>query len=138
MSRECGFPAWRLFGLEYFSLVGVGSPGVGPYVVRNPDHFLFRRTDRPEAARTATRSAAPPGGRCRSRSATRAMCGSRRWRGSSSSRRREGMAQPVEDPPGITLLAEGFADWRKVAFAWDYFQRPVPRGKAPPIPSRPR
>ena len=43
MSRECGFPAWRLFGLEYFSLVGVGTPGVGPYKVRNPDHFLFRR-----------------------------------------------------------------------------------------------
>ena len=36
MSRECGFPAWRLFGLEYFSLVGVGAPGVGPYKVRNP------------------------------------------------------------------------------------------------------
>ena len=43
MSRECGFPAWKLFGLEYFSLVGVGTPGVGPYKVRNPDHFLFRR-----------------------------------------------------------------------------------------------
>ena len=42
MSRECGFPAWRLFGLEYFSLVGVGASGVGPYVVRNPRHFLFR------------------------------------------------------------------------------------------------
>ena len=45
MSRECGFPAWRLFGLEYFSLLGVGTPGVGPYKVRNPDHFLFRTAD---------------------------------------------------------------------------------------------
>ena len=42
MARECGFPAWRLFGLEYFSLVGVGVPGVGPYKVRNAGHFLFR------------------------------------------------------------------------------------------------
>ena len=27
MSRECGFPAWRLFGLEYFSLDGRGHAG---------------------------------------------------------------------------------------------------------------
>ena len=33
----------------------------------------------------------------------------------------------------MTLLAEGFADSRKLAFAWDYFQRPVPLGKAPAI-----
>ena len=44
-----------------------------------------------------------------------------------------GGAQPTEDPAGITLLAEGFADSHEVAFAWDYFQRPVPLGKAPPI-----
>ena len=42
--------------------------------------------------------------------------------------------QPTEDPAGMTLLAEGFADSRKVAFAWDYFQRPVPLSKGPPIP----
>ncbi len=45
-----------------------------------------------------------------------------------------GGAQPAEDPAGITLLAEGYADPKRIAFAWDYFQRPVPLGKAPPIP----
>jgi hypothetical protein len=38
----------------------------------------------------------------------------------------------------MTLLAEGFADALKVAFAWDYFQRPVPLSKAPPSRWRPR
>ena len=44
-----------------------------------------------------------------------------------------GGAQPVGDPAGITLLAEGYADARKIGFASDYFQRPVPLGKAPSI-----
>ena len=44
-----------------------------------------------------------------------------------------GGIQPIKDPAGITLLAEGFADCRKIPFAWDYFQRPVPLAKAPPI-----
>ena len=34
----------------------------------------------------------------------------------------------------MTLLAEGYADPKRLAVGWDYFQRPVPLGKAPPIP----
>ena len=47
-----------------------------------------------------------------------------------------GMAQPVNDPSGITLLAEGVADWKNVSIGapWDYYQRPVPAAKAPAIP----
>jgi hypothetical protein len=47
-----------------------------------------------------------------------------------------GMAQPKEDPSGITLLADGIADWTKVNIGepWDYFQRPVSREEAPPYP----
>jgi hypothetical protein len=46
------------------------------------------------------------------------------------------MAQPTEDPSGITLLADGITDWSKLAIGepWDYFQRPVPAAKAPSIP----
>ena len=46
----------------------------------------------------------------------------------------EGGTQPIEDPAGITLLAEGFADPKRVPFAWDYFQRPIPADKMPAIP----
>ncbi len=43
---------------------------------------------------------------------------------------------PSEHEARITLLAEGFADWKNVAIGapWDYFQRSVPAAKAPAIP----
>jgi hypothetical protein len=132
MARECGFPAWRLFGLEYFSLVGVGTPGVGPYKVRNADHFLFRRPndlklrDGDPIGGTPGRPLPQPiGHEGDARVSTIA-----KFLVEASP---DGGAQPTEDPAGITLLADGYADASRVAFAWDYFQRPVPLGKAPPI-----
>jgi hypothetical protein len=133
MSRECGFPAWKLFGLEYVSLEPVGAPGVGPYKVRNPDHFLFRQpndlklqqgdsfADNPGHALPQ-----PIGHEGDARVSTIAKF--------LVTPPPEGGTQPVEDPAGITLLADGFADPKRVAFAWDYFQRPVPADKLPPIP----
>ena len=47
--------------------------------------FPVQRTDRPQAARGRSPSARHPAGHFRSRSAMRATCGSRRWRGSWSS-----------------------------------------------------
>lgn len=133
MSRECGFPAWKLFGLEYFSLEGVGTPGIGPYKVRNPDHFLFRRPNAldlndgdPFANTPGLPLPQPIGHEGDVRVSTIAKF--------LVEPPPEGGTQPTEDPPGITLLAEGFADMTKIPFAWDYFQRPVPLGKAPPIP----
>ncbi len=132
MWRECGFPAWRLFGLEYFSLVGVGTPGVGPYKVRNPDHFLFRRPNDLKLSEGDTFAGTP------GRALPQPIGHEGDARVSTIAKflvepRSDGGAQPTEDPAGITLLAEGFADSQKVAFAWDYFQRPVPLAKAPPI-----
>jgi hypothetical protein len=135
MSRECGFPAWRLFGLEYFSLVGVGASGVGPFVVRSPDHFLFK-----EPIDLKLREGDGLGG-----SPGRAMPQPIGHEGDVrvSTLARflvepppPGMAQPTEDPSGITLLADGIADWTKVNIGepWDYFQRPVSRDKAPKAP----
>jgi hypothetical protein len=132
MSRECGFPAWRLFGLEYFSLVGVGAPGVGPYKVRNADHFLFRRPS-DLGLRDGDNLGGNPGhplpqpigheGDARVSTIARFLV----------EKPPAGGMQPTEDLAGITLLAEGFADARKIGFAWDYFQRPVPLAKNPPI-----
>jgi hypothetical protein len=132
MARECGFPAWRLFGLEYFSLVGVGAPGVGPFKVRNAGHFLFRRP-RELKVRDGDTFGGNPGhalpqpigheGDARVSTIARFLFEAPPL----------GAAQPVEDPAGITVLAEGYADARKLAFAWDYFQRQVPPGKMPPI-----
>lgn len=133
MSRECGFPAWRLFGLEYLSLEAVGSPGVGPYKVRDPDHFLFRQPNDlklhegdPFAENPGHALPQPIGHEGDARVSTIAKF--------LVVPPPDGGTQPVEDPAGITLLAEGFADPKKVGFAWDYFQRPVPADKMPPIP----
>ncbi len=133
MWRECGFPAWRLFGLEYFSLVGVGAPGVGPYTVRRADHFLFRQPHdlQLRAGDTFGNTPGRPfpqpiGHEADARVTTIAKF--------LIDPPPDAGTQPTEDPAGITLLAEGFADPRQVAFAWDYFQRAVPLSKAPPIP----
>ncbi|HEY4308944.1 MAG TPA: LamG domain-containing protein [Pirellulales bacterium] len=132
MARECGFPTWKLFGLEYFSLMGVGTPGVGPYKVRNPDHFLFRKPiDLALQPGESFGGAAgqplpqPIGHEGDVRVSTLAKF--------LVEALPPGATQPSEDPPGITLLADGFADAEKLPFAWDYFQRPVPFGKGPPI-----
>ena len=132
MWRECGFPAWKLFGLEYVSLEAVGTAGVGPYKVSNPEHFLFRKptdlklTKGEPFADTPGRALPQPIGHegdVRISTIAKFLVDPPP----------EGAAQPIEDPAGITLLAEGYVDSRTVAFAWDYFQRPVPLAKAPPI-----
>ena len=132
MARECGYPAWKLFGLEYFSLEGVGTQGVGPYLVRNPDHFLFRRPVDLGLREGDSLAAAP------ARPLPQPIGHEGDVRVSTLAKflvepPPPGALQPTEDPAGITLLAEGYADIRKVAFAWDYFQRPVPPGRGPMI-----
>ena len=132
MARECGFPAWRLFGLEYFSLAGVGVPGVGPYKVRDPDHFLLRRPNDLKL-RAGDSLGGTPGrplpqpigheGDARLSTIARFLVEAPP----------NGGTQPTEDPAGMTLLAEGFVDARKIGFAWDYFQRSIPLEKTPPI-----
>ncbi|WP_373652148.1 N,N-dimethylformamidase beta subunit family domain-containing protein [Schlesneria sp. DSM 10557] len=132
MSRECGFPVWRLFGLEYFSLEGVGWPGVGPYVVRNPDHFLFKGP-KPLNLKAGDTFGGTPGkpfpqpigheGDVRVSTMAKYLVEAAP----------PGGTQPTEDPAGMTLLADGYADPKKIAFAWDYFQRLVMPDKLPPL-----
>lgn len=130
MSRECGFPAWRLFGLEYCSLMGVGTPGVGPYKVRSPDHFLFRRPNDLRLDEGDSLAGAP------GRALPQPIGHEADVRVSTLAKFLvepvpEGAVLPADDPDGITVLADGFADIEKVPFAWDYFQRPLPLGKGP-------
>jgi N,N-dimethylformamidase len=107
-------------------------PGVGPYKVRNPEHFLFHRPidlklrEGDTFAGTPRRPFPQPIGHegdARVSTIARFLV----------EPPPEGGAQPTEDPAGITLLAEGYVDATKLAVAWDYFQRPVPLAKNPPI-----
>jgi hypothetical protein len=135
MARECGYPAWSLLGLEYMALLGVGASGVGPYRVRNADHFLFRhpidlglKNDQEFGKAPGKRLPQPIGHEADVRLSTLA-----RFLVESPP---PGATAPGQDPPGITLLAEGIADWKKVNIGapYDYFQRPVSPDRCPPIP----
>ncbi len=133
MSRECGFPAWQLFGLEYCSLMGVGTPGAGPYKVSDPDHFLFREPNDLKLAKGEPFCNTP------GKALPQPIGHEGDVRVSTLAKflvepPPEGATHPTEDPAGITLLAEGYADIQKIAFAWDYFQRWLPPGKAPLVP----
>jgi hypothetical protein len=132
MSRECGFPAWRYFGLEYASMFGPGIPGVGPYKVRNADHFLFKRPNDLQLRDGDSFGGAPGGGM------PQPIGHETDVRVSTLAKflvepLPPGATAPSEDPPGITLLADGLVDRRKVSFAWDYVQRKVPAAKMPPV-----
>jgi hypothetical protein len=134
MARECGYPAWRLLGLEYMSLVGVGAVGLGPYRVRNAGHFLFHQpielglNDADTFGKETGKALPQPIGHeadVRVSTLARFMV----------EPAPPGGAQPEVDPRGITLLAEGIADWNRVNIGapYDYFQRPVARDRCPPI-----
>jgi hypothetical protein len=107
------------------------APVVGPYKVRDPDHFLFKRTHDLQL-RAGDALGGAPGrllpqpigheGDVRVSTLARFLVEPLPTGAS---------APPSVDPAGITLLAEEFADSRKPTFAWDYFQRPVPPAKYP-------
>lgn len=130
MSRECGYPAWRLFGLEYFSLLGVNWPGAGPYKVRNADHFLFKGPKKIDLKEGDLLGGTP------GKPLPQPIGHEGDVRVSTLARYMvlppiPGGAQPTEDPAGMTLLADGYADPKRIGFAWDYFQRQIPAALMP-------
>jgi hypothetical protein len=113
-------------------LEGVGVPGVGPYRVRKADHFLFKRPNDLQLREGDALGSAP------GRPLPQPIGHEGDVRVSTLAKflvdpLPPGASPPTEDPAGIVLLAEGYADSRKLAFAWDYLQRPVPLAKNPPL-----
>lgn len=128
MSRECGYPAWKYLGLEYMAIHAVGVEGVGPYLVRAADHPLFHvphelgLKNGDKLGESAEGMPELIGHEGDVRVSTLAKVCLKPLPA--------GAVQPEVDPPGITLLAEGFADWSVIreGAPWDYFQRPVVGG----------
>ena len=127
MARECGFPTWPLLGLEYCSMHSVGDEAIGPYRTVAADHFLFNKPDKVDLKPGDRFGGAPPGNGFPKiighegdvRISTLAKIAPRPLP--------PGAKQPLVDPPGIILLAEGIADWPKVKAGapYDYFQNAV-------------
>jgi hypothetical protein len=121
MLRECGWPGINLIGLD---CLGFNSPGnirnFGPYVVENPDHFLFKTPEKLGLKKGDTFGQSADGSR---------VAGGHEFdiRPSTFVRLQEqpspeGGVVPA-DPPGIQLLANGQVFWKQGGSAFDYFFR---------------
>ncbi|MEO2014352.1 MAG: LamG domain-containing protein [Fuerstiella sp.] len=124
LCSECGYPAWRLLGLQFMALHAVVAEGVGPYRVSSPDHFLFNHPHALEFKQGDYLGQAPPGRPSiighegDIRISTLARIAARPLPA--------GATHPEQDPAGITLLAAGVVDWsnnKLVAAPSDYYSR---------------
>lgn len=122
--RDCGFPGWRLVGLETLGWNNQSNPkNFGPYVVSNADHFLFR-SPHPTGLRNGDRFGhAPDGG------VPLANGHEFDVRLSTLAALQEvpspNGAQVPADPAGMTPLANGIIPWKEGGSAFDFFFRPI-------------
>ena len=122
--RDCGFPAWKCLGVEFFSYNPVGIPGVGPLRVSNPDHFLFHKPhpiDLEKGDLFAFDASNPKRQAVGDESDVRVSTLMKVTAGPIP----EGAAANLTDPPGIEVLAEAVFDWsQRPHFAFfDYYHR---------------
>lgn len=122
--RECGYPGWKLIGLDTLGWNNQDEPhNFGPYVAERTDHFLFREPEPTglsagERFGWAGRDQVPManGHEIDVRLSTLAAL--------QETPPPEGAVMP-EDPPGLVRLANGIIPWNVGGAAFDYFFRPI-------------
>ena len=125
MMRECGYPGWKLIGLETLGWNNQGDPrNFGPYVTEATDHFLYHEPEETGLkpgdkfgwvgadARTPLANGHEFDIRLSTLAALQEQPGP------------VGAAMPT-DPPGITRLANGIIPWKYGGSAFDYFFRAI-------------
>ena len=125
--RECGYPGWKLIGLETLGWNNQSNPEqFGPYLVEQPGHFLFNHPEKVDVKAGDPVGQSPDGGLPRAngheidvRPSTLAALQEKPVP--------EGATMP-NDPPGMTRLANGIITWKKGGAAFDYFFRGVKPG----------
>ncbi|MFV2067546.1 MAG: LamG-like jellyroll fold domain-containing protein [Pirellulales bacterium] len=130
MSRECGYPAWRLIGLEFITLSNTATKGHGGFRVLDSKHPLFNqphRLDVTEGDELGLPAAGKPsmvvGHEGDARVSTIAKV--------TTAPPPTGAEFPSRDPDGNEWLAEGVIDWTVgTGTVFDYFMRPIPGPKA--------
>jgi N,N-dimethylformamidase len=124
LMRECGYPGWKLIGLETLGWNNQNDPEqFGPYIVHQPEHFLFHRPEKAGIKAGDAIGLGPDGGLPRANgheidvrlSSLAAL---------QDKPTPQGATLP-SDPQGITRLANGIITWKKGGAAFDYFFRPV-------------
>lgn len=124
LMRECGYPGWKLVGLETLGWNNQGDPKqFGAYHVDLPDHLLFQHPHPVEVAKGDPIGQAPDGGLPRANGHEIDV---------RLSTLRELQTEPAppggvlpEDPQGIVRLANGVIPWKEGGAAFDYFFRAV-------------
>ena len=122
--RECGYPGWKLIGLETLGWNNQSNPEqFGPYIVERPDHFLFQKPmpcglKKGDAVGQGPKGALPRGNghEIDVRLSTLAEL--------QQDPLPAGATMPA-DPEGITRIANGIIPWSKGGAAFDYFFRSV-------------
>ena len=126
--RDCGFPAWKLLGVEFLSFNSMKSAGAGPFRVSQAEHFLFQKPNRVNL-KNGDRFGFDPDNPRR-----QAIGNESDVRVSTLMRLAAGpipedAPSGLMDPPGIDVLAEGVYDWKQLgrggAFR-DYYHRVLP------------
>jgi hypothetical protein len=124
MLRECGYPGWRLIGLDTLGWNNQGDARqFGPFLVELPDHFLFNQPERVGLKSGEAIGQAPDGGLPRANGHEIDV------RLSTLAALQEQPTPPgatlPSDPAGMNRLANGVVPWKFGGTAFDYFFRPL-------------
>jgi N,N-dimethylformamidase len=122
--RECGFPGWKLIGLETLGWNNQSNPeNFGPYLVDIPDHFLFNHPERVGVTAGGVLGQAP-GGKLPMAIGHEFDVRLSTLKQLQELESPEGAEVP-RDPPGILRIANGVIPWKKGGSAFDYFFNPI-------------
>lgn len=124
MLRECGYPGWRLIGLETLGWNNQGNvKNFGPWIAEQVDHPVFHHPEK-TGLKSGDRFGAAPDGK-----APIANGHEFDVRLSTLAKLAAGPVPPgaemPSDPPGIQRLANGVIPWQHGGAAFDYFFRPI-------------
>ncbi len=124
MMRECGFPGWKLIGLETLGWNNQGNPAnFGPWIADATDHPIFHSPEE-TGLKPGDRFGAAEGDRT-------PMANGHEFdvRLSTLATLAAGPVPPgsvmPSDPPGIRRIANGVIPWSAGGSAFDYFFRPI-------------
>lgn len=125
MMRECGWPGWRLIGLDSLGWNNQGKlDNFGPYVVEQADHFLFNEPEKLNLK---------PGDKIGWANAekTMPMANGHEFdvRPSTLKALQQEPDMPgsrvPDDPPNIVRIANGIIPWAKGGSAYDFWFRKI-------------
>ena len=128
--RDCGFPAWKVLGVEFLSYNAMGGTAAGPFRVADPDHFLFQKPHRIDVKKGDRFGFDPEDPRRQAvgdESDVRVSTLMKHLAGPVP----DGAPTGLTDPPGMELLAEAVYDWSKTPGRFfDYYHRELPPEEA--------